>query len=157
MMYIQNKIDEELFNINLWIQKLSKLVKSSLEESKRIIMDNWVKYNATAQKHLQSISKYEVLNKYFKEGDWTTNEHVEKSVSFLYSEELFFRFNRNLDALKTLINHHKKEDKSTLDWFEDRRGEFLKLQICPHKHFEALLKGYDKKPEITEFKEPKTK
>ncbi len=76
MMYIQNKIDEELFNINLWIQKLSKLVKSSLEESKRIIMDNWVKYNATAQKHLQSIGQYEVLNKYFKEGDWTTNDHV---------------------------------------------------------------------------------
>lgn len=52
MMYIQNKIDEELFNINLWIEKLSKLMKSSLEESKTIIMDNWTKYNATAQKHL---------------------------------------------------------------------------------------------------------
>lgn len=66
MMYIQNKIDEELFNINLWIEKLSKLVKSSLDESKTNIMNNWTKYNASAQKHLDSISEYEELNNYFK-------------------------------------------------------------------------------------------
>ena len=40
---------------------------------------------------------------------------------------MFFRFNRNLDALKVLINHHKKEDKVVMDWFEDRRTEFVKL------------------------------
>ena len=48
-------------------------------------------------------------------------------MGFLYSEEMFFRFNRNLDALKLEISHFRKEDKKMMDWFEDRRTEFTKL------------------------------
>lgn len=74
------------------------------------MLENWDQYYKNAQKHIESIKEYNELNKYFTKGDWAGAEHVEKSVTFLYSEELFFRFNRNLDALKGVINLHKKED-----------------------------------------------
>lgn len=44
-----------------------------------------------------------------------------------------------------------------MDWFEQRRAEFLKLEICPHSRFEQMMKTYDKKPLITKYIEPKTK
>ena len=37
------------------------------------------------------------------------------------------------------------------------KEEFKKFEICPHKTFEKMMSKYDKKPEITEFIEPKTK
>lgn len=72
-------------------------------------------------KQMDNINDYEEILQFFSNGDWSVHEHVDKAVSFLYSEELFFRFNRNLDALKTVMNHHKKEDKTVFEWFEDRR------------------------------------
>jgi hypothetical protein len=61
---------------------------------------------------------------FFKEGDWTGHFHVEQSINFLYSEELLFRFNRNLDQLKKEINHHKKENEQIFSWIYDRRLSF---------------------------------
>lgn len=70
---------------------------------------------------------------------------------------MYFRFNRNLDLLKKQINHHKKEDEEALNWFESRREQFLKFEICPHKKLEAMLKNYENPPLMSEFLEPKTK
>ena len=84
-------------------------------------MNNWSKYNESAKKYMKQVDDYEDLKKYFKEGDWMIHEHVDKSVNILYSEEMYFRFNRNLDLLKKEINHHKKEDEEAMNWFEARR------------------------------------
>ena len=65
-----------MFNINLWIEKITKLIKDSLQESKNIMLDNWQKYNKTATKYMESVKEYEELNDYFKQGDWTTHERV---------------------------------------------------------------------------------
>ena len=51
-----------MFNINLWIEKLTKLVKSSLQESKEAMLANWDKYNNTANKYMESVKEYEQLN-----------------------------------------------------------------------------------------------
>lgn len=44
-----------------------------------------------------------------------------------------------------------------MEWLEQRREEFVKFDICPHKLFEKMMKNYGNKPEVTEFIEPKTK
>ena len=102
-------------------------------------MDNWEYYNAEAQRHLDSQSEYKQLMDHFEAGNWTTHEHVEQSVNFLYSEELLFRFNRSLDRLKKEINHHKKQNESALGWFYTRRNMFPKYELCPTRVFEDLL------------------
>lgn len=55
LLYFKNKIDEEMLNITLWIEKITTTVKSSMEESKNKMLENWNKYFGTAQKHLDSI------------------------------------------------------------------------------------------------------
>lgn len=39
-------------------------------------MENWNNYNATATKYMESLKDYQELNGFFRNGDWTTHEHV---------------------------------------------------------------------------------
>lgn len=126
LLYFTNKINEEMTSIQLWIEKIQMTIKNSIQHSLDQMTQNWTQYNEVANSQLAQVHEYEQIADYFKKGDWKLHSHVDKSVGFLYSEELFFRFNRNLDALKQVISHHKKEDKAIFDWFERRREEFVK-------------------------------
>jgi len=71
------------------------------------------------------------LRVYFKQGSWTENEHVEKSVNFLYSEEMLFKFNRNMDNLKRVIHFNKKENNYVFTWMNQIRDKFPDFDLCP--------------------------
>lgn len=155
--YFKNKIDEETMNITLWFEKITRNFNMMIDDLEEGFHKNWSEYNGSALKYKKQAEEYEALRKYFEEGDWTTHNHVQKSVGMLYSEQLYFQFNRNLDILKKQINHHKKEDEQVLTWFEDRREQFIKTEICPHKKLSGILQSYQKSPVLSEFKEPEAK
>lgn len=83
-------------------------MSAAIDELEKDVLGYWDSYNREAQRHLDSEQEYNQLIEHFGKGDWTGHAHVDQSVNFLYSEELLFRFNRNLDKLKKEINHHKK-------------------------------------------------
>ena len=99
-LYLANKLEEERMNFEMYMEKVTLKINSCLDRMEKDILNHWEHYNQEAQRHLDSEKEYNQLIEYFSGGDWTTHVHVDRSVKFLYSEELLFRFNRNLDKLK---------------------------------------------------------
>lgn len=107
-LYLKNKLEEERINFELLMEKTMTVVSNAIDKFEKEILANWELYNYEAQRHLDSEKDYDNLIGHFRDGNWTSHNHIEQSINFLYSEELLFRFNRNLDKLKKEINHHKK-------------------------------------------------
>jgi hypothetical protein len=141
-LYLRNKLEEEHVNFQLYMEKVAVKAGEALDRMEQVILAHWADYNREAQRHLEAEHDYDRLMAHFAGGDWTGHAHVEQSVHFLYSEELLFRFNRNLDKLKKEISHHKKENELLLGWLYVRRNDFGKYQLCPHATFEQLLARY---------------
>lgn len=156
-LYLKNKLDEERMNFEILMQNTHQVITDALEKYQQMIIQNWELYNKEAQRHLDSEKDYDNLMDFFRKGNWTVHDHVEQSINFLYSEELLFRFNRNLDKLKKEINHHKKENENILNWFYQRRNDFGKYELCPHATFKELIRRYDDQPTIGIFKKDHTK
>ena len=86
LLYFKNKIEEETMNITLWVEKIRKVVTTQVESSLQSMMANWKKYYTAAMKQMDTIDEYEQILDFFEKGDWRAHEHVDKAISFLYSE-----------------------------------------------------------------------
>lgn len=147
-MYFKTKIQEEKQNFLLWIERTEKTVTETIDKIKEQILDNFSVVFQKSVQYLKAENEYEELRSFFRNGSWNENEHVEKSVNFLYSEEMLFKFNRNMDNLKRVIHFNKKENNYAFTWINTIRDKFSDFDLCPEHTFKAFIEQYSDKPKL---------
>ena len=58
----------------------------------------------------------EEMVSHFKETSTDVVKGVEESVTFLYSQEMYLKFNLQLDALKSQVAHYQKHTRNVTEW-----------------------------------------
>lgn len=72
-------------------------------------------------KHYNCEEEVEQLDKYFKDLEIETSKDVEEPVIFLYSQEIYLKFNLQLDVLKSEIAHYQKHTRLLTEWLGSTR------------------------------------
>lgn len=138
------------------MQRVSEKVTEVIQRSKAEILKNWEKYHFQSMKHYNCEEEIQALDQYFKGLGIEESKDVEEPVVFLYSQEIYLKFNLQLDVLKSEIAHYQKHTRILTEWMGSTRKEYQKLELFRAAVFDQWKSMYDSIPKTPGFVEEKT-